>query len=172
MRRRKSQFVNVLGWTLIITSGIGLIKTSFKNVIFNFLFPSDFFEHHVFQINSFSDLPVVSYFRVFTFSASLLFATTFIFAIFFLKYKEWARKGIVILFGVYLFLIATANIVMWTTGDFFLGITSFPVNNGLIFSIILLTFKIFATAFSIAICVLILWLIKKCNSEFIKKKFL
>ncbi len=171
MRRRKSKFVSILGWTLIIISAIFLFKTSFGSFLQKVLFPFDYIKEGFSATDPVTDFSVFSYVKLMNISGYFVFSATLIISIFFLKFKEWARKGMMVLLSFYLLIITLITILIWATGDFIFSFTSMPVNGGFGLNIMLMTIKIFATIFNVALFIFIFWIIDKCNSEFIKKKF-
>jgi hypothetical protein len=171
MRRKKSKFVSILGWSLIIISAIFLFKTSFGSFIQKALFPFDFIKKGLSESNPVTDFSVFSYVNLMNISGYLIFTATLIISVFFLKFKEWARKGMMVMLSVYLLIITLITVLIWATGDFMFSFTSIPVNSGFGLNIMLMTLKIFATIFNVALFIFIFWLVDKCNSDFIKKKF-
>lgn len=172
MGRKKSKFVSILGWSLFTISGIFLIKTSFGDKLLKLLFPSDIIRDQLSQTNVLTDFSIFSYVNLLYFSITIIFVATFVISIFFLRFKNWARKGIMILLATYLIFISVITVLIWAGGDFIFQFTNIPANSGFSMSIMMMTLKIFATIFNIALFVFIFWLIDKCNSDFIKKKFI
>ncbi len=185
MSEKKSTFVNVLGWILIIISGFSLLISIIENIMVNTVMPE--FEmpdpiptnnitdslsvYKTFESieisNELGDFPffLFSNIKLIVALFGLLILTSFIISIAFLKRKNWGRLGLIILFLI--------GIAYSIAGLIFQWIFIESIDDGFphfynIFGEMMLLMKIFTAVIAIGLSVLFGWIIKKLTSKEIK----
>ena len=170
MKQSRSKFVSILGWILMIISGIGFVKATSNSFLFFNFFPSGFVKHFSFDFHDFRDFPLLAHFKIMTICASLFFAGTFVISLFFLKHKEWARKAIIVIFLLLAAGLISSTLMMWFSSSFFSKLIIRP-ENGFIFNFFVMSLKYFITLIHATLLILTIWLIYKCSTAAVRKYF-
>lgn len=170
MENKESVFVNVLGWIMIIFCGFGLLISVLQNIMINVAFPIEEMQESLNNTSSPGGFPtfLFSNIRLVFVLFGIVILAGLIISVAFLKRKNWARIGLIILFGIGIIYNLGSLIYQWLFIDSINN--DFPQSQN-DFGNMMLIMKIFMTLFTFGFIVLFAWLIKKLTSENIKLEF-
>ncbi len=164
---QNSTFVNVLGWIMLVFSGMGVLGAIMQNIMINFVMPSMMKMNPQMPSQEFP----LTMFRLL--GLILLLISVFVtFASYsFLQRRAWARKVFIALFivGIVWGIICSIGFLV---GFGFSGLTRnganpMPPEAQLMFKAMAISFSIFTGAISI----LYSWILKKLFSHQVKTEF-
>lgn len=169
---QRSALMKLLGWALLIFSGLGLFLSIIQNVIINVTIPVKEIENLLKMDSNFSNgFPKFLFynFQLFFLSIGAILSLTLISAIGLTKRKEWARKLLIGLLCLGLFYLVGITVFQWFTLNSLIGLWgNSPKNFLFIFNIM----KIFSLIMVLGFGILFCWLIIKFASEKVKAEFL
>lgn len=161
---KKSIFITVLSWILIVFTGFGVFISIMQNIMVNLMF-----EEHNMQssTNDFSSFMFANM-NIIILLTGLLILFSFISALGLLKRKEWARKSYIGLFSFGILYFLSTMIFQWFFTNNIFGNFHSPKTE---FDTMFIIIQIFTIFFTIGMCVLFAWLINRLVSYRIKEEF-
>jgi hypothetical protein len=168
MQEKKSIFVDVLGWIMIILSAGALIISIGQNIIINFVFNDNTFAPGMSNGTDGLASSIFQNMRIILAVFALIILYALIISIAFLKRKEWGRVGLILLFGLIIMYNVASLIMQWTIINN-VETESPPFNSD--FEKMATAIKAFTAILVIGLSVLLGWLIKKISSKKIAAEF-
>jgi hypothetical protein len=164
---KKSTFITVLAWILIVLTGFSTLITIMQNIMVQLMFDKNEFRGGLDSPDEFPDI-IFANFHVFMFLMGLIIIYSFISAIGLLKRKNWARISYVGLFGfgiLYMLSMVGYQYVFFDNNSMWRS----PMGK---IDPVFITMGIFTLIFTLGMSFLFGWLIKRLTSGKVKQEFI